>query len=177
MALPQLNRGSCAIGCNASLLRSRARTLISRRDMHIVGNRRFTVSPRRCRPHLLGTRTETLYSRDVPRLLRAVRSHPRASLSGLVSPIADVFIPLHDFGGNLFIGQEQAVTERSRYKNEVVSCLLQHPLILGTRARKARFPQPKRSGKFQSPWPEAPLKNGQSGHSYRPKSPMPRRRS
>ena len=39
------------------------------------------------------------------------------------------------------------MTERSPYKDVVVSCLLQHPLVYGASARKARFLLLKRSGK------------------------------
>ena len=77
------------------------------------------------------TQTKTFYVRDAPRPLKAIRPHPCASLFLLISLTAGVFAPLHDFRGNPFLGQEQAVTERSPRKNVVVSCILQHSFTLG----------------------------------------------
>ena len=77
------------------------------------------------------TQTKTFYVRDAPRPLKVIRPHPCASLFLLISLTAGVFAPLHDFGGNPFLGQEQAVTERSPRKNVVVSCILQHSFTLG----------------------------------------------
>ena len=163
MPIPQLKIGSHATGRIAYLLLSRAQTRISRRDLQDVGNRRlYCWSPWRCWP----TRALSPFTGDANReALRAGRP-----LSRLFSPTAGVFVPLHDFGGNPFLGQEQAVTERSPRDNLVVSYLLQHPLTLGTSARKARFPLPNRLRQPCPQWQEAPLESGQSGHSYRPRS-------
>ena len=78
----------------------------------------------------LGTRTEKIDGREAPRPLRAMRPHLRASLTRLVSPTTGLFVPLHDSGGNPFLGHERAVTKRSPRENVVVSFFLQHPLTL-----------------------------------------------
>ena len=112
MPLPQLKRRRRTTGRIAYLLLSRARTRIYCRDLRNVTGR-YTVGPSgvvgacgHCPPSL-GTRTETVYVRDALRLLRAVRSPPRASLSRLVSPTAGVFVTLHDFGAIPSLGRSK----------------------------------------------------------------------
>ena len=175
MPLPQLKTDSRAIVCIVYLLLLRARTRISRRDLTDVGNRRLycclfgVVGQRGHCPPSQGTQTEKLYGRDTPRLIRIIRLHPRASLFLLVSPTVGVSVPFHDFEDTPFLGQEQAVKERSPSENVIESCRLQPPLTLGASARKATFPLSNRSRQSSCPsWQEEPLGNGQSGHSYRP---------
>ena len=97
------------------------------------------VGPRGHCPPPLETRTKKLYRRDAPCPLRAVQSHPRESLSLSMSLTAGVFNPFRDFGGNPFLGQEQAVTERSPRENVVKTCRLQHSLPLARVRAKRHF--------------------------------------